>query len=245
MRFQKCFLTVLVLALLPYLMASAFDLPQSSWVVALSLGPVWEDAGDKQTLYLAPDLEKTYTADNNTQALFDGELFLGLQRELSQSLVGQLGFAVAATSSAELSGNIWDDADPTFNNYTYNYQIQHAHLAMKGKLLIDRGYWVIPWVSASIGVGFNHAYDFNNTPVIFEALAMPDFSSNTETSFTYTLSAGLQKILNQHVQVGVAYEFADWGQSQLGKALGQTSASGLSLDHLYTNGIMFNLTYLP
>jgi hypothetical protein len=41
----------------------------------------------------------------------------------------------------------------------------------------------------------------------------------------------------------MGYEFADWGQSHLGSAQGQTLGRGLSLQHLYTNGLMFNLTY--
>lgn len=64
------------------------------------------------------------------------------------------------------------------------------------------------------------------------------------TAFVYTLSAGIQKALNSRWQVGAGYEFADWGQSQLGRASGQTLNSGLSLKHLYTNGILFNLTYV-
>jgi opacity protein-like surface antigen len=83
-----------------------------------------------------------------------------------------------------------------------------------------------------------------NTPTIFQAIVNPNFSSNTKSSFTYTLGAGVQKMLNNNWQVGVGYEFADWGKSQLGRAAGQTLGNGLALSHLYTNGILFNITYL-
>ena len=214
------------------------------WVSSVSMGPVWEDGGQTQTFFLAPNIIKTYAAEQKTRALFDGEVFVGIQKELPNAFQGQLGLAVAATSNARLSGNIWDDAEAIFNNYSYNYQIQHTHIAVKGTLLADHGYWFIPWVSASLGVGFNDAHGFQNTPLISEALTMPNFASHTETSFTYTLGIGLQKALNPHWQVGVGYEFADWGQSQLNRALDQTLSSGLSLNHLYTNGVLFNLTYL-
>ncbi len=220
--------------------------PQKSWrwVGTISAGPVWEGTGQTQTFYLAPNIIKTYAAEHTTHALFDGEVFVGVQKELPKALLGQIGLAVAATSNAKLSGNIWDDADSTFNNYSYSYQIQHTHVAVKGKLLADRGYWLMPWISASLGVGFNNAHGFQNTPLISEAVTMPIFASNTKTSFTYTLGAGIQKALNPHWQVGMGYEFADWGQSQLNRASGQTLNSGLSLNHLYTNGFLFNLTYL-
>lgn len=126
----------------------------------------------------------------------------------------------------------------------YSYQIQHAYVAAQGTLLADRRYWFIPWVSASLGVGFNNAHNFQNTPLISEAVVMPYFVSNTKTSFSYTVGAGLQKVLDPHWQAGIGYEFSDWGQNQLGRAPGQTLNSGLYLNHLYTNGALFNLTYI-
>ena len=73
---------------------------------------------------------------------------------------------------------------------------------------------------------------------------MSNFASNSTTAFTYTLGAGVQRQLNPHWQAGIGYEFADWGRSQLNRASGQTLNSGLSLSQLYTNGFLFNLTYL-
>ena len=216
---------------------------KSSGVATLSIGPVWESAGNTQTFYLAPNIEKTYAANHASHALVDGEIFLGIQKPLREKLDGQIGLAVATTGNASLSGHIWDDADPQFNNYTYDYQVRHTHLALKGKLLNDRGYIVTPWVSGSLGVGFNQSHAFSNTPSISEAVVMPNFASQTTTAFTYTVGAGVQRHLNQHWQAGVGYEFADWGKSQLNRASGQTLNNGLSLSHLYTNGFLFNLTY--
>lgn len=215
-----------------------------AWVATLSAGPVWESAGRTQTIFLTPAIEKTYVANQSTNVLFDGELFLGLQQTLSQTLQGQLGLAVAATSTANLSGVIWDDANPEFDNFVYSYKIQHTHVALKGKLLADAEFWLIPWVSGSLGVGFNNAYSFNDTPTIFEALHTSNFASNTQTSFTYTVGAGVQKVLNPHWQVGIGYEFADWGKSSLGRAEGQTLNNRLAFNHLYTNGLLLNLSYL-
>lgn len=216
----------------------------STWVTSLSLGPAWTNPGQSQTFYLAPEAEKTFTANRKSETLLNSELFLGIQKQLPHAFQNQLGLALAATSSANLSGNIWDDAEPLFNNYTYSYQVQHTHIAIKDKLLLSSAYSFLPWVSASLGVGFNRASGFSNTPSIFEAIAMPNFSSNTETSFTYAFGVGVQKAINQHWQTGVGYEFANWGKSQLGSAPGQTLNSGLKLNHLYTQNLMFNLTYI-
>lgn len=193
---------------------------------------------------MAPNIVKTYTATRTSQTLINGEVFVGMQKNLSPVFLGQMGLTIAAASKARLSGNIWDDADPIFDNYNYQYQIQHTHIALQGKLLMDRDYWFIPWINGSLGLGWNHAYHFQNTPLIPEAIAMPNFSSYTQTSFIYTVGAGIQKNLNLNWQIGIGYEFADWGQSQLKRAPNQILNSGLSLDHLYTNGVLLNITYL-
>ena len=153
---------------------------------------------------------------------------------------------MATTGNTTFSGNIWDDANPSFNNYNYAYNLNHKHIAVKGKLLGQLGLPCFnqPYISASLGVGFNTSHHFTSTPTIVEALPTPNFSSNTTTSFTYTLGIGIQGEITKNWQVGVGYEFADWGQSQLGRAPGQTMGQGLSLSHLYTNGLMLNLTYL-
>lgn len=225
-------------------MGSVTRQPDWTWVGTLSAGPVWISSNETKTFYLAPDIDKSYVANKSTSTLFDGEVFVGLQTSLPSNLKGQLGLSVAATSNAGFSGSIWDDADPAFDNYTYEYKIQHTHVAIKGTLLADTGFWLIPWVSCGFGFGFNNAHSFKNTPNIFEALPTPDFASHTETSFVYNLGAGVQKAFNTHWQVGVGYEFTDWGKSSFGRAEGQTHNPGLALNHLYTNGLMFNLTYL-
>lgn len=213
------------------------------WVATFSIGPTWANPGRQQTLQLTPDVVKTYTANNATKTLADGEMFLGIQKDLPYDLLTHIGIAGALTSPVRVSGNIWDDGDSTFNNYTYSYQAQHGHVALKAKVFKQSAYAVLPWVSGSVGVGFNRAYSFTNTPIISEAVVQNNFGNHTQTSFTYTVGAGIQKIIHSTWQVGMGYEFADWGQSHLGSAQGQTLGRGLSLQHLYTNGLMFNLTY--
>ena len=215
-----------------------------TWVASIAAGPVWARGGETQTFFLAPEIEKTYAARKSTNVLASGELFVGMQKSWSSQWLGQLGLAAATTGNAKLQGVIWDDADPEFNNHSYQYKIRNSRIAVKGKLLLDKGYWLMPWVSASLGVGFNRAHEYSNAPLIFEALPNPNFADHTNTAFTYTLGAGVQKAFNDHWQVGIGYEFADWGKSELGRADTQTMNSGLALNHLYTNGVLLNLTYV-
>lgn len=214
------------------------------WVGTLSAGPAWATAGETQTFFLTPAIEKTYAAEKTSKVLGSGELFLGGQKALNNSWLGQLGLALGLAGDAQAQGIIWDDANPEFNNLSYAYKIRHGRVAVKGKLLHDSGSWFTPWVSGSLGVGFNRAHDFTNTPLRFEAVPNSNFANKTKTAFTYTVGAGVQKTINEHWQLGVGYEFADWGHSELGRAFGQSLNSGLQLDHLYTNGVLLNITYL-
>ena len=215
----------------------------SPYVVTLSVGPVWTSAVDNQTIYVTPNIQKTYAANNQTHAIADGELFLGMQRALNARFQGQLGVAVGVTSRANLSGNVWDDADAAFNNFNYSYNLQHTYVAAKGKLLADVGMLIKPYVSASIGAGFNRSSGFNSTPIIFAAKPTPDFTSQTTTAFSYTLGIGLQRAITMNWHAGVGYEFSDWGKSQLNHVPNQPLGNGLSESHFYTNGLLFSLSY--
>jgi len=217
---------------------------ESSWVTSISVGLGAASAGQTQTFNLAPGVSKRYVAKKTRNFLPEGELFWGVQKGLNfLQLQGQVGLAVATTGNAKLQGKIWDDTNLQFNNHNYQYKIRHSGIALKGKLLADRGYWTLPWISASLGLGLNQAHTYTNAPTIFEAQPTSNFASHTTMGFSYTLGVGVQQIINDNWQIGLGYEFADWGKSELGRAPGQTMNSGLSLNNLYTNSILLNFTY--
>ncbi|KTD65975.1 hypothetical protein Lsha_0182 [Legionella shakespearei DSM 23087] len=217
---------------------------EMSTVLSLSVGPAWYKEGKTQTFLLQPDVVKTYEAHRKGDVSGIVEFFYGRQKSLNSHFSGQLGAAFATASSARLSGDIWEDADPDFNNFYYNYKVSHAHFSVKGKLLAEMGYLVTPYLSGSIGLGFNRAYDFKITSRLFEEVPAPAFGSHTQAVLSYTLGLGLQKQLSAHWSAGMGYEFADWGKSGLVHAPGQTVNSGLQLSHLYMNQLQFSLTYL-
>lgn len=219
------------------------DLSNSTWVLTMSSGPAWESAGDTQTINLTPDIQRTYAANQSTYTILNNEVFFGRQILLSHSLLGQMGVAAVATSGAVMSGNIWEDGDPAFDNYTYNYKLSHRALLVEGKLVGNWNWPVMPWISVGVGAGFNRSANFSNIPTINEAVASPNFTDNTTTAFTYTVAIGAQHQFDQHWAAGLSHEFSDWGRSELGQAPGQTQESGLSLKHLHTNSMLLNVTY--
>lgn len=216
------------------------------YVVGLSAGPTWIAGNKTQTINLEPDVIKTYTGHNKDNTFATGEFFLGWQKAVcpfSQSFVGQLGVSVVAAGNAELNGSIWEDADPAFDNYSYLYKVNHTHVALKGRLVGAYDTIVEPYVSASVGVGYNHAYDFQINPYITEEVPAPAFKSNATTTFTYTLGIGIQKALSSSWQAAIGYEFSDWGQVKLSPATGQVTNQSLTLSHLYGNELQISLFY--
>ncbi len=204
-----------------------------SFVASISAGPAWESSGNtRNTFYLQPGIQKTFDSNKQATTLADSELFFGLQRILTPRLDGQLGVAIAFTSNAKFSGNVWDDADPDFSNFTYDYNVNHTHVVLKGKLLTDvnTNTWlgcVKPWISGGVGAGFNIG-------------SFPAAGTSGGAASAGSVSSSSDK----KPPVGVGYEFADWGKSQLARAPGQTLGRGLWLNHIYTTGLMFNLTFV-
>jgi len=237
--------------ILPFISAPAYpgmmqSLTQNAPLVAsLSIAPAWHTGGRSQTKTLQEDITKHYADTSSQNTIAQGEFFLGREYVLNNTFRAQLGGAVELTSNARLRGDIWEDADPDFNNYYYQYNVNHAHIALKGKLLADvPSKWnVTPYIGASAGVGFNRASDYLITPKIFQEIPSPPFAPKTKTSFTYTLEAGMQKTLTAHTSAGIGYVFSDWGQTSLSRAPNQTLGTGLQTNHLYTNGLQLSLNY--
>ncbi|MBA3536475.1 MAG: porin family protein [Tatlockia sp.] len=213
-------------------------------VVTLSLGPVWTNPGKSQTILLQKDLPQTYTSNRQSNTLFSGELFAGLQAPLFNRFHVQFGLTVAATTSANLSGDVWQNANPEYDNFVYSYKISHSRVAMKAKLLTDFQNVVQPYISVSVGPGFNQAFHYSSMPKIPEVFEEAPFNPRTIAALTYTLGAGIQKSIYNHWAMGAGYEFADWGRSKLARAFNQTLESGLRLNHHFTHQLQISLTFI-
>lgn len=219
----------------------------STWqpIVAFNLGPQWDKPGETRQFSLEPDIVKTYYASPTTQTLMGTEFFIGGQHTLNSFSSLQLGIATAITSVTSLHGEIWEDADPEFNNYWYDYQLAPFRTTLHGRWLFTSfSNRLTPYIDGGIGVSLNRAYNYQITSRIFEEVASPLYTSNVNVSLAYNIGVGIQHAINEHAQIGLGYEFSDWGQSSLGRAKSQDINAPLSLAHLYMNQLMVSLTYL-
>lgn len=214
----------------------------SSGFLTVGFGAYWQGAGQSQTLQPANDVERAYTADNSNRSVVGGSLFAGVRQSVAENLELQIGPSFTRSASTTLSGAIWEDADPQFDNHSYQYDVRHTQLALKAKLALDAGIVVRPWVSAGLGIAFNESQGYTSTPKIAEAVEGARFADNTTTAFSYSLGLGVETTLTAGWHAGLGYEFSDWGKSALGSTGGQ--APSLSIPHLYTSGITLTVTYL-
>lgn len=217
--------------------------------VTLNVGPGWSDAGKTQIITVQPDIQSTYVKTNGTRAVAVGEIYAGYEQFIASNYKGQFGFAVQAASNLDLTGDVLIDSDPNFNNMFYTYSINHLAFALKGKIISahnnQRFFALHPYVSGSVGLGFNQSHKFGLNAKIFEQVVPPLFKSHTTTVFTYTLGTGLQKRISPDWIIGLGYDFADWGKSNLAAATGQTIGRGLALNHVYMSELQFGFTYQP
>ena len=202
------------------------------------------NSSTNQTFFLEPDIQKTYTGATQQRTVAQGALFVGWQKKLPRHVTGQFGVSMGASTNASLTGTIWEDANPDFNNFRYGYTITHSQTSIEGKLLGDWSGIVRPYINGSLGIAFNRAGPFSIAPFISEEVPAPAFQKNTTTSFTYAVGLGLQRPIAQHWEAGVGYAFSDWGKIHLSPAPTQAFNTAPSLSHLYVNSLVFNVSYV-
>ena len=221
-------------------------LPSPMWrsVLSLSLGPAWSSQGSTQTLYLQTGIQKAYINQSPWSNFASGEIFFAGQREISNGIDIQVGFVAGASGDNEFRGDIWEDGNRIFDNYSYHYLAHQIRFAAKAKISKQMSSQFQIYAGGSAGIGLNRAHNYTSTPKIAQAVNLPAFSDNTQSSFSYSLELGVQKTLQKHWVFGVGYQMIDWGKLSLERAPGQTLGTGLQERHVYTHSAQFTLSYL-
>lgn len=211
-------------------------------IITLSGGPAWTSPGQNQYLYPFIPFQQInyYETNSDSQTIGTGEIFFGLQRIVYPGITGELGIGLAAASDARVTGFITVDGISSVG--TYQYKVDHARAELKGRFIANT-FWLQPYVSGSFGAGWNNSHEFIATTIDPSFFPAPWFESQTNLAFSYTLGLGVQAPINRHWQVGVGYEFADLGRSYLGNDA-FTQIPGPTLTHLYTNELLFSISFL-
>jgi len=237
--------------------ASYYDRSGWPFFVTLNVGPAWSRPGESQVLTLQPNVSKAYipfpmsrsirfvSTAKGTNTLFTGEIFFGLYGNINSAVIGQLGLAFGGSSQVRVKGTVYEDSNIDFGNFIYSYGVRNARGAVKAKLIYDPGFYdVYPYMSGSAGISNNHASGFTINTKLFQEIPAPLFPDKSKGAFSYTLGAGVETLLDDNWRVSLGYEFADWGQSNLGAAIGQTIGLGPHINSLRTHELQLGVTYM-
>ncbi len=225
---------------------SAFDVKQYTPLVTFTVGPDFVRAGQAQTLTLLSPFQNHYTNNSATATVTDGGVFLGVERVLTDYFSVQLGVAGYVDAKLSPGGDVWQFAVPLFDTLSYSYNIHHSRVMFSSKLLtIVPGYQAIhPYFSWELGTAYNRANSYQETPLTPLAVPMTPFANHTQSSFAWGLGVGVDYNFNQHIRGGIGYQFADLGAVSLGVTPAASTTQTLSLSHLYTNQLRFQITFL-
>ena len=215
-------------------------------LVTLTVGPDFVRQGRAETLSLLPPFANYYTNTNSSTTVFDGGVFVGVERAFSDKLWVQLGVSAYRDTQMNPKGHVWLFTLPEFDNLSYAYHIQHTRVMAEGKFLTSLcSYQALhPYVSWGLGAAFNTAQNYQETPLIADAIPTAPFANHTQTSFAWSVGVGFDYTLSAHMRFGVGYQFADLGSVSLGSTPAATTNQTLSFPHLYTNQLRFQFTLL-
>lgn len=221
-----------------------------SSIITATGGGGWATPGQNRYMYpLYPalgglSLVALYANQSDTGGLVTGEMFFGLQRVIAPLIIGELGVGVAGASDAKIKGLVKLD-NLVINSY--QYKVNHARVEIKGKMIWDGIKSFQPYLTGAFGASFNNSHDYQPTETFFPNMFPPSwFLAHTNYAFTYTVGAGIQTMITPHWQIGVNYQFVDWGRTYLGPDSASiiNDTAGIGTTHLYTNEALLSIGYL-
>src|SRR4029079_4584669 len=103
---------------------------------------------------------------------------------------------------------------------------------------------VHPYISWGFGVAVNRASQYQEFPITAGTPVPTGFGSHTQRPFTWELGIGADYIFNQNMRLGIGYQFMDLGSVALDGVLGAPTTEALNLQHLYTDQLRIQFTYV-
>ena len=214
--------------------------------LTFSPGAAFEKNGTTQTVLIETtpqSISNKYIANNDWHTAYTTELGLAMDLYRNSPYDVRIGVSAAYIGNIQLTGINQQFAQPDFDTLNYKYKINSYTAMGTAKLLYTVNKKWHPYVNARLGYANNVSYDYEESPRIAGAVPMPAFSSHGSNSFAYGFGLGMMMRLNSKFSVGLGYQFEDLGYAELGRSSTQTSNDTPSLQHIYLNEVLLNLSY--
>ena len=182
---------------------------------------------------------------NKQNTVWAAGVLLGLEKQLSSNLLGQLGVSYYTSNNLQIQGDINQFADPIFNNLTYKYNINTQRVMLETKLLTTIRTIYHPYVTAGLGEAINKAYGYNEMPVSSDAVPMvPGFNDRRQHLIAGIAGLGLDVDITPNLRLGGMYRYLALNKAGLGTSPLQDGNQTLINSPLQGNEFLLQLSYL-
>ncbi len=175
---------------------------------------------------------------------------IGDELRFAHNINWQVGVSYYGEGSTRVSGQLNQGVDaPSTSYYRYHYTVSTQQVFLENKLSITMAKYYYPYVSFGVGESFNKAYQYNTTVSPYDTYT-PSFDGKTLVNFAWTLGAGIDAELTDHVRFGVGYRFDYLGPVSLERAQLITQAQTVNVSYRLKqpiwrmNAVLAQLTYI-
>jgi opacity protein-like surface antigen len=248
MCFLKRFLFVPILFVLQSQVAFAGNINQ--WLVGLGAGVAGRSLSSFTHISNGTPVPAPYNSDTfsiNTHHAPVVTFFGGYQWNRSSSSIPyyNVTFHYEHQFDANISGNVQQYALPQFTNYNYSMNLTSDIFSIIGKVGLVQYKLLIPYLSAGLGLAFNHINNYSETPTFNDGSerVSPQYGGRSNNNFAYTLGAGVDIASCKNTMVSLAYEYWNLGNITTSSGSGSWSGTRLNLGTLKSNTLLATLTF--
>lgn len=233
-------------------LVTSFFLPPS-WafynvtpVLTLTGGVDVLNSAPAQHLTLIPPYQNYYTKTNHQKRLASFGVLIGFESILHEHISYQGGIAGYIDERLHRTGEIWQFNLPLFNDFTYQYAVDHQRLMFSNKLLLLSAQYVHahPYILFELGGAMNFMRHYVQMPRLLDVVSPDPFKNHRSFSFSYGAGLGVDFNMTPHLRWGVGYQYSDLGRGALGKMPGALTNESLRFSHMEAHQFRGQLTYL-
>jgi opacity protein-like surface antigen len=221
---------------------------KNSWFVGAGAGNSWLDLTKSTTTvpngssFPSPFDVDSFTV-NNPSSQAQAQLNLGYRWHEDRkfipyySLFGQYRHYF----NTNIRGSVDQYSLPEFENYNYRLKYKADLFTINGKINLIEYKKILPYLSAGVGVIYNH-FNYNETATDnVTPRISPDYSGNS-SSTVLTLGAGIDYKLTDNVWATLGYEYVAQSALKSSNGGGSWSTTSLNFGHASMNTLFLNIS---
>lgn len=217
----------------------------NGFYLAPEIGLSFARVGQSQLWNLDPIIKRRFIDNNyNSDATTLGlGLGYGLLINKDKNILLQLGVGFYNSSNYTSRGHIWDDDNPNFEDFSYQYNFSSTRLMFEPRIMFRTDSLLSPFVSGGIGWARNRASNYQEIVLNDNELPERLFASDHKENFAWELGAGIAYKITENLSMNFAYKFVNLGEGHLGGFVDQTTTDRIKTGTVKTNDFTLSWTF--